>query len=160
MQAAIFCDLRADQIRGAANELKLAGLPDRVVSVLCSDVPTLESAYADHAGSMLPNATSLIVAGIGPCVVSGPVAHMLVGTPAGELVSGLTASPGDLGRLMGIPNADHPVFLRHLRDGRGIILVHYEDGQQKTDARDVFLRLGIEEGEIHEAGAPARATHL
>lgn len=158
MQPAVVCAVTADQIRSAAKELKLAGVPDRALSILCSDIPTLENAYSDHADSMLPNATSLIVAGIGPCVVSGPVAHMLVGTPAGELVSGLTAAPGDLGRLMGIPEADHAVFLQHLRDGRGIVLVHYDNARQKTRIRSVFLRLGIPEKEIHGAGAPARAS--
>lgn len=158
MQAAVFCAVPADQIRSAAKELKLAGVPDRALSVLCSDVPTLENAYSDHAESMLPNATSLIVAGIGPCVVSGPVAHMLVGTPAGQLVSGLTAAPGDLGRLMGIPDSGHARFLHDLKDGRGIVLVHYDTVRQQTRVRSVFLRLGIPEEGIREAGAPGRTT--
>jgi hypothetical protein len=159
VQAAIFCVLKADRIREAATELRLAGVPDRAVSVLCSDVPALETAYSDHAGSMMPNATSLMLAGIGPCVVSGPVAHMLAGTPAGQLVSGLTAAPADLGRLMGIRDSGHAGFLHDLKAGRGIVLVHYDTARHKDRIQSVFRDLGIPEEEIHGAGAPTRATH-
>ena len=148
----------AEDVRSALTALKAAGISERDVSVLCSDVPTLEGAYSNHVEGMLPNAASLLVAGIGPCAVSGPVAHMLVGTPAGKLVSGLTAAPDDLGRLIGIPDRARTLFTQQLSNGKGIVLVHYSSRKHEKAAQDVFERLGA--SDISRAGEAARSARV
>lgn len=157
MQAAVFCSLLTKDVRPILKALRKAGIPERQVSILCADTPLLESAYASgEEGEGLPQATSLIVTGIGPCVVSGPVAQMLVGTPAGRLISGLTAGLGDLSHLIGIAGDDHAQFQDALRHGKGLILVHYGDEERRKLAHKVFEEFGA--STIRTAGQAARAA--
>jgi len=154
MQSAIFCCVNAGNVGSTIRELEKTGIPARDISVLCPDVPGLESAYAGSGA--VTSATSLIVAGIGPCVVSGPVARMLVGTPAGRLVGGLTAALVDLVRLIGISESDQELFERQLRGGRGLVLVHYSNPEHRGLARQVFEGLGT--SDVHTSGRAARTA--
>lgn len=142
MQNAVFCSVPADDLRGALIALRASGIAEREVSVLCSDVPAVAGAYSGPTEGRLPNATSLIVTGIGPCIVSGPIAQMLAGTPAGYLVSGLTAAPADLVRLIGVSQQDHPLFEGRLRGGEAVVLVHYKSARDESRARRVFGKVG------------------
>jgi hypothetical protein len=152
MKNTVFCTVEARNIQPVVRALRSAGLSNREISVLAPHAEGLKNAdmapdalHGAEAGAVLGGVTaelatvaSLIIEGIGPFVVAGPVAMLFAGAVGGGLVGGMIAATGDLGRLVGIPREVSHRVEKRLDAGRGLVFVHYRNEHHRKSAVEVF----------------------
>lgn len=173
MKNTVFCTVEARNIQPVVRALRSAGLSNTEISVLAPHAEGLKNAdmapdalHGAEAGAVLGGAAaelatvaSLVIEGIGPFVVAGPVAMLFAGVVGGGLIGGMIAATGDLGRLVGIPrDVSHRVEKR-LDAGRGLIFVHYRSADRKQRAVEVFEQFEATDIETSSEGSEAPGTH-
>lgn len=152
MKNTVFCTVEAKNIQPVIRTLRSVGLSNTEISVLAPHAEGLKNAdmapdalHGAEAGAVLggvaaelASVASLVIEGIGPFVVAGPVAMLFAGALGGTLIGGMIAATGDLGRLVGIPGDVRRRVEKQLDAGRGLIFVHYRKEDHKKSAVEVF----------------------
>src|SRR5581483_5473061 len=84
---------------------------------------------------------ALAIPGLGPFVAAGPLMAALSGAAVGGVAGGL------IGTLvgMGIPEYEAKRYESRLREGRILLAVHCENGDQIKTAKDLLERAGAED---------------
>src|SRR5204863_3620339 len=84
---------------------------------------------------------ALAIPGLGPFIAAGPIMAALSGAAVGATAGGL------IGALvgMGIPEYEAKRYEGKLREGRILISVHSENGDESKCAKEIFEREGAED---------------
>ena len=162
MAKTVYC--LADSLNQAeriVDDLKSVGFSNNDVSVLFPDKGgTRDFAHEHHtkapegaaAGGIAGGAVgmtlgwlagigSLAIPGLGPFIAAGPIMAALSGAAVGGAVGSLTGALVGLG----IPEYEAKRFEGKLRDGRVLLSVHTEDGDETDQAKEIFKRHGAED---------------
>lgn len=164
MKKAVMCTVAASDLQSAVRALRAARVGNSEISILAPRAEGLKNAdlapdalrgaetgaIAGGVLAELASVASLVIPGLGPLVVGGPLVMLFVGTVGGTLMGGLTAATGDLGRLVGIPPAVAHGYEQQLAAGRVLLFVHYHTPDHKTRAIEVFEEFGADDIESSE----------
>ncbi|HEX5220697.1 MAG TPA: DUF3341 domain-containing protein [Verrucomicrobiae bacterium] len=155
----VFC-LAQDEVQASniVENLKNAGFSNNDISVLLPDKgSTREFAHkkatkapegaATGAGTgavlggalgWLAGIGALAIPGVGPLIAAGPIMAALSGAAVGGATGGLIGSLVG----MGIPEYEAKRYESQLREGRVLISVHSENGDETKRAREIFENAG------------------
>lgn len=89
---------------------------------------------------LLAGIGSLAIPGLGPFIAAGPIMAALSGAAIGATVGGVAGTLVGLG----IPEYEAKAYDGMLRQGRALVSVHTEDGDDLKRAKDIFSREGGE----------------
>lgn len=167
MAKAAFC--LADtttQAETIVDELKMAGFSNNDISVLFPDkwgtrdfahehstkAPEGAAAGAGTGGIIggtlgwLVGIGSLAIPGLGPFIAAGPIMAALSGAAVGATVGGVTGALIGLG----IPEYEAKLFEGKIKEGKILISVHTEDGDERDRAKDIFKASGASDIGVSE----------
>ena len=158
----VFC-LARDEAQAAqiVENLKVAGFSNNDISVLLPDKGSTRE-FAHKKGTKAPEGAvtgattggvlggvlgwlvgigSLAIPGLGPFIAAGPIMAALSGAAVGG------AAGGVVGALvgMGIPEYEAKRYEARLKEGRILISVHSENGDETRRAKEIFERGGAED---------------
>ena len=155
----VFC-LAQDEVQASniVENLKNAGFSNNDISVLLPDKgSTREFAHkkatkapegaATGAGTgavlggalgWLAGIGALAIPGVGPLIAAGPIMAALSGAAVGGATGGLIGSLVG----MGIPEYEAKRYESQLREGRVLISVHSDDGDETKRAKEIFKNAG------------------
>jgi hypothetical protein len=161
MAKAVFCLANSEsQAERIVGDLKSAGFSNNDISALFPDKgSTRDFAHEQHTkapegattgavtggvlgGTLgwLAGIGSLAIPGLGPFIAAGPIVATLSGAAVGGTVGGLTGALVG----MGIPEFEAKQYEGKVREGRILISVHTEDGNERSRAKEIFERDGAE----------------
>ena len=95
---------------------------------------------------LLAGIGTLAIPGVGPFIAAGPIMAALSGAAVGAAVGGITGTLVG----MGIPEYEAKQYEGKIREGKILISVHTEDGQERDRAKDVFKAAHAEDIGITE----------
>lgn len=84
---------------------------------------------------------SLAIPGLGPFIAAGPILAALSGAAVGATVGGVTGALIGLG----LPEYEAKLYNGRIREGRILISVHTENGDERDRAKEVFKTAGAED---------------
>lgn len=163
------------QAHQIVERLRIAGFSSNSISVLFPDKGTTRDfAHEKHTkapeGATVGASTggvigaglgwligigSLAIPGVGPFIAAGPIMAALGGAAVGATVGGVSGAL--IG--MGIPEYEAKRYEGKIRDGRVLISVHTNDGDQVKLAKRVYTEEGAEDiATAGEAAVPATTT--
>jgi hypothetical protein len=158
----VFCLARDEaQASNIVNDLQRAGFSNNDISALLPD-QTGTRDFAVKKGTKAPEGAAtgagtggavgaglgwlvgigaLAIPGIGPFVAAGPIMAALSGAAIGAAAGGL------VGTLvgMGIPEFEAKRYEGRLREGKILLSVHSDNGDQTKAAKEIFERNGAED---------------
>ena len=171
MKTGVFATVDEQAVEALLGRLTAAGFSDSRVSVLIpfAREPRSLSLSQDvrHGavtGSILGmmiaefgTLGTLMLAGVGSFVVAGPLLFAIGGAAVGGaavggVIGGLAAGTGDLARIIGLPRSVVEECEEELKEGRGLVFVEFETGEEKARARRAFAEAGV--SRIHENASP------
>jgi hypothetical protein len=159
MAKGVFCLATSElQAEGIINDLRLSGYAAGDISVLWPDTsahigmePTISNKSAEGAAvgattggiiggilGWLASVGTLPIPGIGPFLAAGPVVAALSGAALVGTVGGVSGALVGLG----VPELQVQRYEQGLRDGRILIAVHTEDGEQAKRVENIFRTAG------------------
>ena len=158
----VFCLSKDDaQASRIIEDLRGAGFSNNDISVLLPDKGSTRE-FAHAKGTKAPEGAAtgagtggvlggvlgwlvgigaLAIPGLGPFVAAGPIMAALSGAAVGGAAGGLIGSL--IG--MGIPEYEAKRYESRLREGRILIAVHSENGDETKRAKEIFERDGAED---------------
>ncbi len=167
MAKAVFCLAGSStQAEAIVDDLKMSGFSNNDISVLFPDKwGTREFAHEHHtkapegaaagAGTggilggtlgWLVGIGSLAIPGLGPFIAAGPIMAALSGAAVGATVGGLAGALIGLG----IPEYEARLFEGEVKQGKILISVHTENGDDRDRAKEIFKSLGAEHVGVSE----------
>lgn len=173
MSTSVYClALSESQANSIVDRLRVVGFKSNAISVLFPDKGTTRDfAHEKHtkapegatvgagAGGVigaglgwLIGIGSLAIPGVGPFIAAGPIMAALGGAAVGATVGGVSGALIGLG----IPEYEAKRYEGKIRDGRVLISVHADDGDQVTLAKRIYTEEGAED--ISSAGEAAVPT--
>jgi len=172
MSKAVFCITKSDrQAQQIVVALRDAGFPDDDISVLFPDKAGSRDFAHEHHTKLPEGATTggvaggvlggvlgwlagtgtLAIPGLGPLIAAGPILAALSGAAGGGVGGGIVGALVGLG----IPEYEAKRYEGKLRDGNILISVHTENSDERSMAKDIFVRAGAEDiSYTGEASAP------
>jgi hypothetical protein len=81
---------------------------------------------------------TLMIPGVGPFIVAGPIMAALAGAGAGAAAGGLTGAL--IG--MGMPEYEARQYEEKMKGGNILISVHTEDGAERARVKEIFKNAG------------------
>jgi uncharacterized membrane protein len=162
MSKAVFCLARdREHASNIVDQLKNAGFPNTDISVLMADkAGSREFAHEKETkapegavtGALTGGAVggvlgwllgigALSIPGLGPFIAAGPIMAALSGTAVGAAAGGITGAL--IG--MGIPEYEAKRYEKNVKEGKVIVSVHADDGEEVRRAKEIFERAGAED---------------
>src|SRR5947209_7714214 len=162
MAQAVFCLAQTEaQALMIVDRLRAAGFASHESSVLFPDTTgTKDFAHEQHTkvpegaatgagtGGVLGGALgwlvgigALAIPGLGPFIAAGPIMAALSGAAVGAATGGIVGSLVG----MGIPEYEAKRYQNRIREGRVLIAVHSENGDQTKRAKQIFEDGGAED---------------
>lgn len=159
MAKGVFCLANSElQAEGIINDLRLSGYPAGDISVLWPDTsahigmePSISNKAAEGAAAgattggiiggilgWLAGVGAIAIPGVGPFLAAGPVVAALSGAALVGTVGGVSGALVGLG----VPELNVKRYEQGLRDGRILIAVHTEDGEQAKRVEVIFQSAG------------------
>jgi hypothetical protein len=83
---------------------------------------------------LLAGIGALAIPGVGPFIAAGPIMAALSGAAVGATTGGIVG--GLIG--LGIPEIEAKRYEEKLKSGNYLIAVHYQDGEEKDRAKEIF----------------------
>ena len=83
---------------------------------------------------LLAGIGALAIPGVGPFIAAGPIMAALSGAAVGATTGGIVG--GLIG--LGIPEIEAKRYENKLKSGNYLIAVHYHDGDEKDNAKEIF----------------------
>ena len=162
MAKSVFCLTRDEgQACRIVEQLQNAGFSNNDISVLLPDKSGTKD-FAHEKGTKAPEGAiagvgtggviggaigllagigALAIPGLGPFIAAGPIMAALSGAAVGATAGGIVGSL--IG--MGIPEYEAKRYEGKIREGRILMSVHAEDGEQAKRVKEIFERAGAED---------------
>src|SRR5688572_16679513 len=175
MSKAVFCLARdREHASNIVDQLKNSGFPNTDISVLMSDKrDSREFAHEKETkapegavtGAVTGGAVggvlgwllgigALSIPGLGPFIAAGPIMAALSGTAVGAAAGGITGAL--IG--MGIPEYEAKRYEQNVKEGKVLVSVHADDGDEVRRAKEIFERSGAEDIASAEEEGTAKRT--
>lgn len=176
MKKAVICTVQSENLaRQIVARLHADGFPTQDISVLFPDPSAArdfayenntkapEGAIAGATGGAVAGGTlgllagigTIAIPGVGPFIAAGPILAALSGMAAGSMVGGMVGALVGLG----IPEIEAKQFAGRIREGRYLIAVHTENGEERKRVSDVFETFQVQDiMTTSEKDVPAPAT--
>jgi hypothetical protein len=175
MSKAVFCLARdRDQASSIVDQLKREGFPNTDISVLMAD-KTGSREFAHEKETKAPEGAvtgaltggtvggvlgwllgigALSIPGLGPFIAAGPIMAALSGSAVGAAAGGITGAL--IG--MGIPEYEAKRYETNVKEGKVLVSVHADDGDEVRRAKEIFERSGAEDIASAEEEGSAKRT--
>jgi hypothetical protein len=162
MAKSVFCLTRDEgQACRIVEQVQNAGFSNNDISVLLPDKSGTKD-FAHEKGTKAPEGAiagvgtggvlggaigllagigALAIPGLGPFIAAGPIMAALSGAAVGAAAGGIVGSL--IG--MGIPEYEAKRYEGKIREGRILMSVHTEDGDQAKRVKEIFERAGAED---------------
>jgi hypothetical protein len=167
MKSGLFVTVDADEVQPLLEKLRQSGFSDSSVSVLIpharktrglglsQDVRhgAVTGGIVGAVAAELGAVATLVLAGVGPALVAGPLLLALggaaiSGAAVGGAIGGLAGGTGNLAALVGIPHSVAVHYEDELRSGRGLIMAEYDGPDERERLRRLFLDSAA--GPVHD----------
>src|SRR5688572_9899260 len=100
---------------------------------------------------------ALSIPGLGPFIAAGPIMAALSGSAVGAAAGGITGAL--IG--MGIPEYEAKRYETNVKEGKVLVSVHADDGDEVRRAKEIFERSGAEDiASAEEEGTSKRTDRV